>query len=605
VQYFKDAADGNILEAKYKYALMIRSGDGIERNHDESNKALEICGDLGDKEMQYDVAITFFLNDHPPDTLRPEVTAQDLSLCHKYLKLAADSGHSRACGFLATLQSLEYGIAQDIDQCLKYAKFAADSGDALGQAMTAFLMFARNENACAERYLQQFTESADLTILQLMSDLCLKSIRSPFNPRMGIICTIAANDRGISEASTLLSTLARQINVSEDDPDWKQKILQAVDEGDPKFWVWLGNHAFDSGAKTIGIHCMLQALAKGNLEAQTVITTRALHSDFTRSELVDLAPRVEELAAAGVTRAQELYGLFLLFGWGLRQNMVRAIGYFKMAEGENSALGQWMCGIGAFYGIGMRKDIEAAKCFLRRASRTIGEARFLLVRILIDETKLIDLLKARYSAGKCDDDCEISPDIQEAIDQIRLFADSENNPYLTYVFGFCLELGFGVTRDPEKAFECYDVAAQTVPEAEYRRSLCYRDAVGVPRNLSTAISHLREAANMGQSDAQWDLAVCLALGIGGKLDEVESLKYLRNSVEGGNVNAGLAVIGIRANFAEKYRGMVFRLAKVIPPPADERPSLYDRRLNSDGDEVGSIAGYWTGWTQFLKFSTHC
>jgi TPR repeat protein len=137
VQYFKDAADGNILEAKYKYALMIRSGDGIERNHDESNKALEICGDRGEMKMQYDVAMTFLGDCHPTDTQRSEVTAQDLSLGHKYLKLAADNGHSEA--------QYKIGISlltteSDPVEAARYLKMSSDQKHRLGVIVYGFVM---------------------------------------------------------------------------------------------------------------------------------------------------------------------------------------------------------------------------------------------------------------------------------------------------------------------------------------------------------------------------------------------------------------------------------------------------------------------------------
>jgi TPR repeat protein len=247
-----------------------------------------------------------------------------------YCKLAADQKDPRGGFMVALVHSLGFGLMTDIDQNLKYAICAAESGNGFGFVIAALLLFSRNENTVAERYLHNFTQNFPPSTVHSVAGFCLSFIQQPFIPRVGIVCFIAASDRGCPEASTFLITLAHTINISEDDPNWKQKLLQAVEEHHPKSCIFLGNQAFTIGRNKIGIEWMLWALEKGNKEARTVITTRIRQSLFTRPELVHLATRVRELAQKSVKRAQELYGMFLNFGWGVRQNVVPAFDYFRM-----------------------------------------------------------------------------------------------------------------------------------------------------------------------------------------------------------------------------------------------------------------------------------
>jgi TPR repeat protein len=141
---------------------------------------------------------------------------------------------------------------------------------------------------------------------------------------------------------------------------------------------------------------------------------------------------------------------------------------------------------------------------------------------LIDETKLLIQLKERYCAelsreSPFNDFTELSPNIREAIHEIQYLADSYD-PWMIYVYGFCLEVGFGVHRNVYKAVEFYQKASVRLPQAQYLYSLCLRDGVEITRDFQSAFYYLRQAADAQDSDTQYDLAVCLALGIGGMKD---------------------------------------------------------------------------------------
>ncbi|KZT24703.1 hypothetical protein NEOLEDRAFT_1134755 [Neolentinus lepideus HHB14362 ss-1] len=63
-----------------------------------------------------------------------------------------------------------------------------------------------------------------------------------------------------------------------------------------------------------------------------------------------------------------------------------------------------------------------------------------------------------------------------------------------------------------------------------------------------AVNYFRTAANLGDADAQQDLAFCLANGKGCKKDKREAAKWYRAAVAQGASDVGLAWI-----YKDKYR----------------------------------------------------
>jgi TPR repeat protein len=258
-----------------------------------------------------------------------------------------------------------------------------------------------------------------------------------------------------------------------------------------------------------------------------------------------------------------------------------------------------MCGLQALSGLGISIDHQKALDSFRSAAPTIHAARYEFVRLLTHETNLMAQLRERYrdelSRGSPFADLyEVSSHIREAIAQIQYLADSAD-PWMLFVYGFCLELGFGVHRNGSESVRLYQMSYLEVPEAQYRYSVCLRDGIGITQDFGKAFVNLKGAADRGHSDAQYDLAVCLALGIGGRKDERRSQEYLQKLAQAMNVNAKL--IRKAMNMGEDTSDM-FECEK----SEDEEISIYGRRLPSERKKVECVVGYPTGWTRFLRFS---
>ncbi|EJD02101.1 HCP-like protein [Fomitiporia mediterranea MF3/22] len=137
------------------------------------------------------------------------------------------------------------------------------------------------------------------------------------------------------------------------------------------------------------------------------------------------------------------------------------------------------------------------------------------------------------------------------------------------MWGLSLRHGWGVQKDEVKAFKWLKQAAEhAVVDLQQGRSNVRRDAVkvrrfwvlkelvlavyevgqcffqgwGVPRDKQMGVSYFQTAAQLGDPDAQQDLAFCLANGKGCKKDRKAAAKWYRAAVSHGASTVGLAWI---------------------------------------------------------------
>jgi TPR repeat protein len=64
----------------------------------------------------------------------------------------------------------------------------------------------------------------------------------------------------------------------------------------------------------------------------------------------------------------------------------------------------------------------------------------------------------------------------------------------------------------------------------YELGQCFFHGWGVPKDKEAAVKFYQIAANLGDVDAQQDLAFCLANGKGAKKDRKEAAKWYRTAV---------------------------------------------------------------------------
>lgn len=101
--------------------------------------------------------------------------------------------------------------------------------------------------------------------------------------------------------------------------------------------------------------------------------------------------------------------------------------------------------------------------------------------------------------------------------------------------GFCYKDGVGVPKDEEKAAELFQQAAeQEDPDAMCTLGWCYETGCGVPQDWGQAAEWYRKAAGAGSGQAMGNLAWCYEHGKGVELDLDEACRWYRLGAEAGD-----------------------------------------------------------------------
>lgn len=120
-------------------------------------------------------------------------------------------------------------------------------------------------------------------------------------------------------------------------------------------------------------------------------------------------------------------------------------------------------------------------------------------------------------------------------------------PHAQNLIGQCYSYGLGVIRDEGKAFRWYRKAALNrsnlgTTKQNYAISLCnlammYDQGKGTFKNLKLAFKYYRQAAELGDSNAQCNLAVLYREGHGVKRDDTKAVYWCRKAAKNGDDKA--------------------------------------------------------------------
>ncbi|CAG8581621.1 6794_t:CDS:2 [Ambispora gerdemannii] len=136
--------------------------------------------------------------------------------------------------------------------------------------------------------------------------------------------------------------------------------------------------------------------------------------------------------------------------------------------------------------------------------------------------------------------------LEKSAHYLRIAAEQES-PAAMVLYGIALRHGWGCKKDEASAFRYLQMAAKSAVNdptkmhqsvnmssvkgemvlAIYELGMCFRHGWGVVKNKSTAAYYFEIAANMGDPDAQNDIALCYYKGEGVKKDMKLAAKYYR------------------------------------------------------------------------------
>ncbi|ORX64131.1 HCP-like protein, partial [Basidiobolus meristosporus CBS 931.73] len=157
-------------------------------------------------------------------------------------------------------------------------------------------------------------------------------------------------------------------------------------------------------------------------------------------------------------------------------------------------------------------------------------------------------------------------ELEKAAHFFRLAA-CQGSPIGLFLYGISLRHGWGCKANPTAAFQCLQkaaecavfdlnhitqasnlcVAREELVLAIHELGVSFQNGWGVVRNKTTAAYYFEIAANLGDPDAQNDLAFCYLHGHGVKKDRYKAAKYYRMAHA-----QGMGVVGNSWIFKEKY-----------------------------------------------------
>jgi len=144
------------------------------------------------------------------------------------------------------------------------------------------------------------------------------------------------------------------------------------------------------------------------------------------------------------------------------------------------------------------------------------------------------------------------------LDVVRCAA-AENDPRAESLTGFCHEMGIGVERDLEKAYEWYLRSAEH-GRADSQMKVAYLTET-LKNDITNAVIWYKRAAEAGNARAQCNLANCLRLGRGVEQDGKAAIEWYKESAVQGDEDAqyNLAVCCYKGLYCEKDDAVALRL----------------------------------------------
>ena len=310
---------------------------------------------------------------------------------------------------------------------------------------------------------------------------------------------LAAARQGHVAAQTALARL-----LETDDPAGARAWYEAAARaGDPEAQGGLGRllaGSLDGEVQAQSLVWQLQAAQQGFAPAQ-LGAAQALHGDVQTMR----AALLRRAACAGQVEAQYQWGCCLAQGLGCVTQQEQAVDWWGQAAQSGHVEAATEFGSALLVGDGVAADAAAARHWLEFAAGA-GSA------------KAQWQLGGLYVRGQCG----LPQDLTQAFAWCQKAADQGFAPALATLGVLYERIG-----KPENAYQCLVQAADAGdPEAQYNLALLWRNGNGVKKDLERAFSYFEKAAQQGVASAQARVALAYGMGEGVARDAIEAHKWL-------------------------------------------------------------------------------
>ena len=546
---------------------------------------------LGDADAQFKLGEIFDAG---------EGVAQDcVKASHWYLE-AAEQGHAEAQCKLAAMHEKGLGVEQDFSEAIHWFRRAAERGNAsahvsLGSFYASGKSVAQDFFAARECFLKA-VELGDAEAQALLASMDEKLAAKA----TGKDATPSDIDAGISrEAAEVPAADASEVG-QDDNADTADKkprkreltaLLKAAKQGDVEAQYQLGK-MFDDGD---GVDqdfdkaaCYYtDAAEQGHAEAQFQLGIMHGNGQGVTRDNAEVLHWFRRAAERGHVKAQYNLGTMYDNGIGADVNYTEALRWYRMAADQGDSGSQF--NIGAMYdnGHGIAQDDTEAQRWYRKAAENgntsaqinlgsmhatgqgvavdYNEARVWYLKAADQgDTQAQELVrnldrklisgsttgdvdpalseKTAASRGKSIETADISEDVKRAgVTKVDDALSGGDAPHSDVTANASDD---GETVVAEKEFVDHYAIKKTKEaaklgdiEAQFDLGVMYDTGKGLEQDFTAAVRWYSEAAEQGHAKAQFNLAVMYDKGQGVKQDYAEVAHWYRKAAERGHVQA--------------------------------------------------------------------
>lgn len=246
-----------------------------------------------------------------------------------------------------------------------------------------------------------------------------------------------------------------------------------------------------------GMHWLLQAAQNGHPQAQYEVAQSYLLGRGVSQNLTEAFQWLQQASKANHVQAQALLGLCYLKGQGTPQNTEQALRWFSLSAQQNDPVAEYYLGLMYLEGNGIAQNSYLGEKFLQAAAeQSLVVAQLALAKL--------------YQTGSGQ-----------------------------------------VAKNDAQAYFWYTKAAQEEdPQGLYIVGISHAmGSFGQQKNLETAASYLKKAAEKNYYPAQYALATLYLEGVSVLKDKHEAIEFLRLAATGGSVDAQIKLAKILVEFS--------------------------------------------------------
>ena len=587
---YRISADLGFFRAQYSLALLYSEGCGVEKNLAEAEKWAQKAADQG-----YEAAAKLVKEIQEKRSATSDALAlgvnfyeqEDYEQAVHHFRTAANQGNTNAQLSLAVCYATGKGVEKDLDTAELWARQALDSGDEQAAELLDAIHEEQRDEAfelgvsCYEQgdYTQAFhwyheaAEQGDQKAIEALEKLRKKEADEAFF--LGVACyekghyTQAvqhfrtAAEQGIAEAQFNLALCYEHgKGVEQDQAEAIRWYRAAAEQGDAKAQFSLAGFYFEgNGVEKSWEKALLWTkrahehgydLAAQLLEEFEELKTSAYEAGGAQlkgGDSTQAAQYFRDAAELGHVEAQFLLALCYEIGTGVEESAAEAFYWYSKAAEQGHTSAQFNLAICYEKGRGVEQNQQEAICWYRKSAeqgnQNAASALFTLGVTCYekgDYTQAVQhfhtaaelgVAEAQYNLAIC---YARGEGVEKDLDTAITWAERAHEQGIEAAD----ELSFKLRLEREAAKPHFLIAAERGDaNAQFALALRYADGDGVEQDQSKAVHWYQKAAEQGHAKAQFNLAVRYENGNGIERDQTKAVRWYLKAAQQGHSGAQL------------------------------------------------------------------